>query len=212
VWRDESNGGVSEDRQSEVNVRSVLLVVLITAMATCANAGQNPNVRAYLDFDPPNYVHDIQPELYTTIDLYLCLNNGEAGVTSLSFRLSDFTEEYPGVFALPGWGEILWPSDLPICGPFMGMTIAAHECMQGVADNPAYRLSLFYLGGECCIRLLDHPDYPRWVVDCGEPYGEVDQYCVLAHASVGGAECPDGDCASVPVEGTTWGSIKGLYR
>ncbi len=182
------------------------------ALVVPVSGGENPHVRAYLDFDPPNYVHAAELELYTTTYLYLCLDNAEQGVSSLSFRLSDFTEEYPGVFAPPGWGEVLWPSDLPTCGPFMGMTISPHECQLGVPENPAYRLSLFYLGGSCCIQLLDHDDWPRWVVDCGEPYGEVDLYCVLAHASVGGAECPEGDCVPVPVENATWATIKGLYR
>ncbi len=193
-------------------MRSLIAVGFAIALVVPVSGGENPHVRAYLDFDPPNYVHAAELELYSTTYLYLCLDNAEQGVSSLSFRLSDFTEEYPGVFAPPGWGEVLWPSDLPTCGPFMGMTISPHECQLGVPENPAYRLSLFYLGGSCCIQLLDHDDWPRWVVDCGEPYGEVDLYCVLAHASVGGAECPEGDCVPVPVENATWATIKGLYR
>ena len=193
-------------------MRSLLVAGLAIAMAVPASAGENPNVRAYLDFDPPNHVHAIQPELYSTTYLYVCLEEAGAGVSGFSFRLSDPAEDCPGVFAPIGWGEILWPSVQPIWGPFTGMMICPQGCMEGVPENPPYRLSFFYLGGSCCIQLLDHPDYPRWVVDCGEPYGEVDHYCVLAHASVGGAECPEGDCVPVPVEDATWGMIKGLYR
>ncbi len=72
-------------------------------------------------------------------------------------------------------------------------------------------MAFFYLGGSACLEIRDHLEYPRWVVDCGEP-GEVDQYCVLAHGSIGGAACPDGDCSPVPVESETWGTIKSLYR
>jgi hypothetical protein len=50
------------------------------------------------------------------------------------------------------------------------------------------------------------------VVDCTQPYGEVDFYCVLAHGTIGAGTCPDGDCEIVPVEDATWGGIKALYR
>lgn len=72
-------------------------------------------------------------------------------------------------------------------------------------------VTFFYLSGSGCLEIRDHWDYPRWVVDCGEP-GEVDEYCVLAHGSVGGYVCPQGDCGPVPVQGGTWGMIKSLYR
>ncbi len=72
-------------------------------------------------------------------------------------------------------------------------------------------VTIFYLGGAGCLEIRDHMEYPRWVVDCSEP-GEVDQYCVLAHGSIGGYPCPVGDCQPVPVEGETWGTIKSLYR
>lgn len=72
-------------------------------------------------------------------------------------------------------------------------------------------VTFFYLGGSGCLQILDHADYPRWVVDCGQPQ-EVDQYCVLAHGSIGGLVCPEGDCGAVPVEEGTWGMVKSLYR
>jgi hypothetical protein len=80
-------------------------------------------------------------------------------------------------------------------------------------DEPiaAAVVSFFYLGGSGCLQILDHQDYPRWVVDCAQP-AEVDQYCVLAHGSIGGVTCPEGDCGAVPVEEATWGAVKSLYR
>lgn len=70
---------------------------------------------------------------------------------------------------------------------------------------------MFYLGGACHLEILDHGDYPRWVVDCSDP-GEVDQYCVYMNGGIGGAIAPDGDCEPTPVQGASWGAIKALYR
>ena len=72
-------------------------------------------------------------------------------------------------------------------------------------------VSLFYLGGACHLEILDHGEYPRWVVDCGDP-GEVDEYCVYQNGSIGGALAPAGDCDGTPVEARSWGSIKSMYR
>ena len=72
-------------------------------------------------------------------------------------------------------------------------------------------VSLFYLGGACHLEILDHGDYPRWVLDCGDP-GEVDEYCVYKNAAIGGAEVPPGDCESTPVHAGSWGAIKSMYR
>jgi hypothetical protein len=72
-------------------------------------------------------------------------------------------------------------------------------------------MTLFYLGGECCIEILEHPDWPRLVSDCRDP-AEYDEWCVKSHGSVGGATCPDGDCLQSPVASESWGAIKCLYR
>ena len=71
--------------------------------------------------------------------------------------------------------------------------------------------SLFYLGGACHVEILDHGEYPRWVMDCSDP-AEIDEYCVYMNGSIGGAEAPAGDCDITPAESLTWGSIKALYR
>ena len=90
--------------------------------------------------------------------------------------------------------------------------MASSECMLS-EDEPVLVavVTFFYLGGSGCLEIRDHEEYPRWVVDCSEP-GEVDQYCVLAHGSIGGSPCPDGGCQPAPVQGETWGTIKSLYR
>ena len=72
-------------------------------------------------------------------------------------------------------------------------------------------VTLFYLGGQCHIEILDHLEYPRWVVDCSDP-GEIDEYCVYMNGSIGGASLPQGDCDGTPVQAASWGAIKSLYR
>jgi hypothetical protein len=74
--------------------------------------------------------------------------------------------------------------------------------------------SYFYLGGACCIEILDHAEYPRWVVDCADP-GQVDLYCLEGHGIIAGGDCltqTDYPCEPSPVEDTSWGNIKAMYQ
>jgi hypothetical protein len=71
-------------------------------------------------------------------------------------------------------------------------------------------LHMVYLGGAGDIMLVDHPDYPRWVVDCQTP-GQVHYYCVLSHGGVAKSPIP-GDCGVTPVHDKSWGAIKSMYR
>ena len=91
--------------------------------------------------------------------------------------------------------------------------MVSSECMLSDGEPVLVAVvTIFYLGGSGCLEIRDHEEYPRWVVDCSEP-GEVDQYCVLAHGSIGDAyACAEGDCHPAPVERNTWGTIKSLYR
>ena len=192
-------------------MRRLLVCLAVLAWASASVAGGNPEVRAYIDFDPPNYAHAVTPEPFETVSAYVCLDQIGEGITSVSLRIDNPLESCPGCFATAGWVKLL-PGGFggaPPWSPY-GYTIQADQCMTD-AVTLVGRIEMFYLGGQCCIQLLDHPDYPRWVVDCGDP-GEVDSYCVLAHGSVGGADCPDGDCEPVPVEPATWSAVKALYR
>jgi len=189
----------------------LLTAGLLLLFACSAHAGGNPNVRAYIDFDPPNYVHAISPALYATVEAYLCLDNVEEGVTSISFTMQRPDEACPGVFIGGNWQDFFPSGGVIPMNPWpWGVTVYSTECL---TSDPLVVgvVTTFYLGGSCCLEILDHPEYPRWVCDCSDP-ADVDQYCVLAHGSVGGADCPPGDCDPVPVEGSTWGTIKALYR
>ena len=194
-------------------MRVLLTLWLVLAIAVAAHAGGNPDARIYIDFDPPNYIHEFTPELYTDFRAYVCLDNAPGGVTSVSFGINDMPGEYPGVAAPGAWcnlfpGSLLPPPTMP-----GGTTIWASECVMG-EQGPILvgYMEYFCIGsGPACLEILDHLDYTRWVVDCSDP-GEVDYYCVLAHGIISGGSCPDGNCGYVPVDSRSWSTIKSLYR
>jgi hypothetical protein len=190
-------------------MRIFLALTLVAALAVTAFAGGNPNVKGYISFDPDSPVHAVMPAPYTSVQAYICFTDLDMGLTSASFRVTDVATVCVGSFAPPAFTNLL-PGDLAIGNVFTGITIASTGCEAPPTVCVGY-LDLFYLGVPCCIELLDHPDYPRWVTDCNDP-ALVDYYCVLAHGDVGGAGCPDGDCEQNPVEDSTWGGIKSLYR
>ena len=190
-------------------MRVLLVIGLTLSIAVTAFAGGNPLVSAYIDFDPPNRLHAYMPAPYETFNAYICFGNLDQGTTGASFFIADPGAVCPGVFAPASFTNIL-PGDLAIGNIFTGITLASTGC-EDPPDVCVGYVTLFYLGGECCIEILDHPDYPRWVTDCSDPV-DYDFYCLESHGSVGGAPCPDGDCGASPTEDNTWGGIKALYR
>jgi len=185
-------------------MRNTLVVLMIAAMAVTAFAGGNPDVKGYISFDPASRVHAVTPDPYTTVNAYVCFGDLEMGLTSASFKLNDVTVDCPGVFAPPSFTNLL---DLAIGNYLTGITVTSTTCLPGPDVAVGY-VSLFYLGGACCIELQEHPDYPLWITDCNSP-AQVDYYFYIADGSVGGADCY---LFVNPVEESSWGSIKALYK
>jgi hypothetical protein len=186
---------------------SALVLMLVTGAAW-----GNPLVGEwfYVDFDPPNFAHSVYPATYTAFDAYVMLDltaSAETGFTTISFRL-DVT---PGVSSPPSFTNLL-PGDLAIGSWDSGVTLASTECITSFPAPVGY-LTLFYLGTPGDIAIYDHPEYPRWVVNCEDP-GQVFYYCVYSHGGVGKEPeiGPTGDCGGSPVENVTWSSLKSLYR
>jgi hypothetical protein len=84
-------------------MRRLLVVSLVVALACTAYAGGNPDVRIYFDFDPPNYVHEIEPPPYTVVHAYVCVDNLDDGFTAACFRTNDPLADCPGVIAVASW-------------------------------------------------------------------------------------------------------------
>ncbi len=182
----------------------VLLVVLLGAGSVCANPVGFDAM--HIDFDPGNYVTRIDPAPYTTADAYIMLEmfNSGVGFTTVSFDI-DVT---PGMSSPPSF-ESLLPGGLSIGLWEEGITLSSTECIDpALHPYPIAVAHLFYLGTPGDITIQDHPDYPRWVVDCND---NVHIYCVLWNGGVG-KDAEFGDCEGQPVEATSWSAIKSLYR
>ena len=184
-------------------MRTLIALMLIAALAIPAMAGNNPDVRFFIDFLPDTYTHSVMPAAYTSVPAYVMADQ-IVGFTTVSFALS----VTPGMSSPPAFTSLL-PGGLAIGAWDTGITLASTDCMT-VEPVQIGRLDLFYLGTPGDVMIVDHPDYPRWVVDCQEP-GVVDYYCVLSHGGVG-KDALAGDCGASPVEDGSWSSIKALYR
>jgi len=204
------------------------LITVLALIALCVPAfaqnGNNTTVKIFMHFtedgapvvatDNATVVNEIaSPVPYTTYRGYVGLTDLTTGFTVVSFRLTNATVLCPGVFAPPSFVNLM-PGNLAIGNPFdaTGVTIASTECLPAPFQMIGYA-SLFYLADSCQLEILDHQDYPRWVVDCQDP-GGVNYYCVWLNGGVGTtATAGDVECeANVPVEDATWGAIKALYR
>jgi len=190
-------------------MRAVAIAVLMLVAGT---AFANPIIGEwfYVDFDPPNYVHRVNPDLYETVDAYITLNLDQAGwpmFTVVSFRL----EITPGISTPPALASLL-PGNLAIGDWETGITLASTECITEF-PAPVAVFTFVYLGGEGEVGIYDHPEYPGWLVNCDDP-GEVSFYCVYSHGGVhqNPTVNPSTYCGVVPVESASWSSIKSLYR
>jgi hypothetical protein len=183
---------------------AVLLVLLVGSGGAFANPVAFDAM--HIDFDPGNYVSRVDPEPYTTVDAYVMLEMFGSGVgfTTISFKLN----VSPGTSLMTTY-ESLLPGGLSIGDWEDGITISSTNCIE-LWDQPAAIAvaHVLYLGTPGDVIIGDHPDYPRWVVDC---YGGVAIYCVLWHGGIG-KDAPFGDCEGQPVESTSWSAIKSLYR
>ena len=192
-------------------MRYVLIVLALVALCVPAFAGGNPDIRCYVSFDQSGAgapVHEYDMTQYVGFNAYFCFSGVELGVTTVVFRINDPTVEYPGLFASQAFTNLL---DIIVGDPYTGMSLASSTCRTGAVVVVGY-LNLFPTAvGAACVNILDDPSFPRWVVDCAQPNGEVDYYCVLQNGAIGGATCVGGDCWDA-VEEQTWGGIKALYR
>lgn len=184
---------------------SAAALCLVAAICTLAAANPSGGDWAYISFDPAGdpLQNEVTPAPFTIVNSYVVGAfdwYGGEGWTTISFRLSDPRVEFPGVMATASFVNLL-PGDLSIGDWNLGITIASTECLLSSPVVIGY-LSCFYLGGYCNIRILEHPDYPLWVVDCQNP-GHVFYYEVVGEGHVNGGS---------PVEDVSWSAIKSMYR
>ncbi|MCK5597412.1 MAG: hypothetical protein KAJ04_08195, partial [Candidatus Eisenbacteria sp.] len=72
-------------------MKQFLAVCLVLVFAVAAHAGNNPQVYAYISFDPAGdeAQNAVMPTPYTTVDAYLCLGCIDGGMTVISFGLNN---------------------------------------------------------------------------------------------------------------------------
>jgi hypothetical protein len=189
--------------------RTAIAVLLVVLAASTAFANPIIGEWLYVDFDPPEYEHWAMPQPYTMVQGYIVLNleyGWPEGVSSVSFKVD----------------IVPWPATEPTFQTYLplsiaegdwreGVTVSFGECVQAMGPTPIGSFEFLYEGGTHDVLILDHPDHPRWLLDCSEP-PQVLIYCVLSHGSVGKMNPMWGDCGVDAVEDLSWGSIKGLYR
>jgi hypothetical protein len=187
--------------------------------------GLNPDVRTYIDFDPPNYVHSASPEPYTVVDAYLVLDcfsdlgPGNTGMRGMCFTI----EITPGTSLSTSYTSLL-PSSIWIGDWDTGITLASGECVPPDGSVPESngivivgQISMFYSGVPGDIVIADHPWFPRFLGGC--PEGDENSWRLLSNGGIGQAPSVPGDdgadeCfgTSTAVEHTSWGAIKAMYR
>jgi hypothetical protein len=189
-----------------------MVIAVVAAFALSASAGSNPDCQVCIDFSGTATSWDevqsrVDPEQYTMFVAYFCIY----GINAFT-NISLMGYVTPGI-STPAAFTCLLPNPIVIGTWDTGITMATGQCL---TDRFLYvaKLELFYLGTPGDIMILDHPQWPRWVVDCVDPEPELDFYCVWMHGGVwkdaleGDEEC----FPVVPVEDATWGTIKSMYR
>jgi hypothetical protein len=190
-------------------MKAVIPLLLVLATVTLASGGQNPRVFAYVDFDPPHGVHRVDPELYEVVHAHFMLDCIQGDFSNISVALY----VSPEMSLNTGYDNAL-PNGFYLGDGFEeGITIGSFDCL---SESPlAFAIAhIVYSGVPGDVMIIDHPTWPRWVVDCSQPYPDVDYYCLLSQGGVGKDPEPTGEMCGcpTPVEDASWGSIKALFR
>ncbi len=185
-------------------MRFLLSVVLVALLATTAFAGENPDIMIGLDSTtgPPTEVNRVDPAVNGTFDVYVVFKNFGAGGGMLGAAFM-FDRDFTGfkltqTNLLPG----LDFGDVEVDG--WAITAGA-ECQypDGNGYLVAATCQYMYLGTPGTITVINHPVDDNSVADCPN---DLDFWTVYSNFGVGM------DAPTSPVEASTWGSIKSLYR
>ncbi len=200
-------------------MKRLLVVLLIAALAVPALAGENELLAIFLSADDDtgdDVVNEVCPGINETFNVYVCFDRFGDGGGMLGAAFM-FNRTFGGfkltqMNLLPGldFGDV--ETD--------GWAITAGaNCQYPDANGVlvAATCQYLYLGTPGTITVLPHPIDANSAADC---QNELDFWCVasvLSHGAAGGfgacAAPPDGDCEpESPVEDSTWGGIKALYR
>jgi len=180
-------------------MRHLLIGLLALVFAVSAFAGENPDIRIYLDADPNNHIHEIHPDASVTFDVYVCLDcfGPGGGTRGTAFLLERTFQGFKlSQMALLGGLDF---GDAEVDG----WTIAAGaDCVYPDADGVVCVgvITYLYLGVPGTLDILPHPGTGNEVLDCNY---DSDFYCVHANLGVSvppNPGDPDCECEAPPNE------------
>jgi hypothetical protein len=191
-------------------MRYALMVAVAALAFGTAQAVENPNVTIWLDADPPNAVTRVEPESGSTFTVTIVMEcfgpaGGTRGIGLLGVRT--FSGFKLGQSSLLGGLDF---GDLEVDG----WTLAAGANCVFPTDGLVLigEIQYLYQGTPGTLTLAPHPGTGRNTLDCN--FAEDDQFCIGGGFGVW-EDAPgnlEGCLCDAPVEASTWGSIKSLYR
>ena len=193
-------------------MRCFAIVLVLGVLVQVAPATQNPELRVYLDFDPPNRINTIEPEVGSFFDVYIvCDQFGpDGGLRCVPFAFErTFGGEVVGQTMLFDGLQLGDVED-----PEIGWVCVSFECLY--PDEAGQLLfsyvTYYYSGPPGELSIIRTEADEGGAVDC---LVERDYYCIGGHAGIwtsappGEPECPFG---ITPVECSSWGVVKALFR
>jgi hypothetical protein len=192
-------------------MRTFVAILIVALAVTPVFAGENPNVRLFMSGSDVDYVDQIAVPAGVPFDMYLiadCLDTGlRAVAVTATHAIPGFPAGVPayllagtnviGGFNDPTGWAMAW-ADCEYPDPVTGFLV--------IARVP------YFASGAGAVTLSAHPTQAYKAVGCDFI---ADQYCIFQNFGVGMAPSPGDegcDCDPNPVEDSTWGSIKSLYR
>ena len=203
-------------------MRSILIALLIVALAVPVFAAQNPDIRVYLDFDAEGAgVHQMaNPGMFEPFDVYVvldCFGDG-GGTRGLGFTF-ERDADLNAIIGTPVnflGGLSNGNPESPTASDGGCNMLAGADCVYPDANGVVVcgKVPYTYGMGAGYIKIGPNEISGRQVLDCD--FADDDLFCVYAHCAIDEAPPagdPDCDCEPPsPVEDSTWGSIKALYR
>lgn len=199
-------------------MKTLIIALVVLVMAVPAFAGQNPNLGIYLDLDTgtPEGENYVCPAPNATFDVYVCFdgfgdNGGMLGAALMFDRtFGGFKLTQTNLLAGLSFGDVEVDGWALTNGADCAYPDANGVLVAGVCQY-------LYLGAPGTITIVDHPVDANTAADCNN---DLDYWCVHSVESHGVSgnlgvciDAPDGNCEPLsPVEESSWGTIKALYR
>jgi hypothetical protein len=193
-------------------MRRYAAVALTLLVAQAALADQNPDIRVFLDLEPPTGVTRIDPEPNTAFNVYIVMD-----CFSPSGGLRGIRVAFRRTFGAICMGEVCVPGGMELGNvedPHAGWMAAFFDCAYPDENGSVVvgYVQYYYTGPPGNIRIIRTEFEPGACIDC---YCDYDYWCVAGNFGVGEdpplAE-PDCQCGTTAVVESSWSAIKAFYR